>query len=141
MPSSRIWPSVGIVEPGDQLDDGGLALAVFADQRDPLAGRESEVEVAQDPARGAGIGEGDIAKLKAAADRTAVSGAPSGLDSTRGFHLEEGQQIGEEERLVGNARRGREHLLQIAGLACMMAVGQGRTRRCCSSPAIVRQMT
>ncbi len=40
-----------VVEPGDQLDHGRLALAVFSDQRDPLARRESEVEVAQHPPR------------------------------------------------------------------------------------------
>ena len=55
----------GIVEPSDEFDDGGLALAVFADERDAFAGREGEVEVLQDGALGARIGEGDVAKLEA----------------------------------------------------------------------------
>ena len=58
-----------IVEPRDELDDGGLALAVFADERDALAGAEGEVEVAEDAAVGARIGEGDVAEFKAARDR------------------------------------------------------------------------
>ena len=56
----------GIVESGDEFDDGGLALAVLADQRDSFAGRESEVEVLQHRPVGARIGEGDIAKFEAA---------------------------------------------------------------------------
>ena len=58
----------GVVEARDQLDHGGLALAVFADQGDALAGLDGEVEVLQHAALGAGIGEGDVAEFEAAAD-------------------------------------------------------------------------
>ena len=51
---------VGIVEPGQQLDDGGLAGAVLADQRQRLAGLQREVQAAHRPALGVGIAEADI---------------------------------------------------------------------------------
>ena len=38
----------GIVESGDQFDDGGFAFAVLADQRDSLARLKREVQVAQE---------------------------------------------------------------------------------------------
>ena len=37
----------GIVKPRDQLDDGGLALTVLSDQRNPLAGMKMEVQAVQ----------------------------------------------------------------------------------------------
>ena len=59
----------GIVEARNEFDDGGFALAVFADEGDALAGGEGEVEVFEDGAIGAGVGEGDVAELEAAQDR------------------------------------------------------------------------
>ena len=60
----------GIVEARDELDDGGFALTVFADECDALAGLDGEVEVFEDAAVGAGIGEGNVAELEAATDRS-----------------------------------------------------------------------
>ena len=61
-----------------------------------------------------GISKADVAKLKAAPDRARYQ-RPIGVGDDRRLHLEERQQIGQEESLVGNARSGRKHLLQIAG--------------------------
>ena len=58
-----------IVKPGEQLDDGGLALAVFADKRDPLAGMQVEIEPVENIARSAGIAERDVAEFEAPPDR------------------------------------------------------------------------
>ena len=55
-----------IVETCDQLDDGGLALAVLADQRDALSGAKGEIEVIENVPVGARISEGDIAELESA---------------------------------------------------------------------------
>ena len=56
----------GIVEARDQLDDGGFALAVFADQGDALAGPSVKLKLLEDAPVGPGIGEGDIAEFEAA---------------------------------------------------------------------------
>jgi hypothetical protein len=61
-------PLGGIVEPRDELDDGGLALAVLADQGDALSGREVRLKFFRYRSVGARIGERDIAELEAALD-------------------------------------------------------------------------
>ncbi len=101
-----------IVEAGNELDDGSLSLAVFADQRDALAGTESEVEVAEDAPLRAGIVEGDVAKFEAAHDGLG-SGKSVHLRFDARLHFKEGQQVGEEQGLVGNAGCGGEGLLNI----------------------------
>ncbi len=58
-----------IVEARDQLDDGGLSLAVLADQSHALSGAEREIEIAENAPVRAWIGERDVAKFKAAHDR------------------------------------------------------------------------
>ncbi len=60
---------VGIVEAGQELDDGGLAGAVLADQRQRLAGLQREIQAAHRPALGIGIAEADILEDDALADR------------------------------------------------------------------------
>ena len=103
----------GIVESRDELDDGGFALAVFADQRHALAGLDGEVEVLKHPPIGAGVGERDVAEFEAAADGF---GRRQGVRFRLhdGLQLEETDEVGEEEGLVGDARRGGEGLLQVS---------------------------
>src|SRR6185312_13571134 len=102
----------GVVKACDELDDGGLALAVFADERDALARAEREVEVLEDAARSSGIGEGDVAKLETFNDG-AWSGESIGLGLHRGLHFKECDQVGEEEGLIGDAGSSGEGLLKI----------------------------
>src|SRR5207248_1083213 len=103
----------GIVEPGNQLDNGGFALAVLADQSDPLTGTKLEVEAIEHQARAAGIAEGNVAELEAAHDR-ARSRQGIRLGANGWLHVEEGQQVGEEQSLIGNAGQGGENLLTVA---------------------------
>ena len=46
-PSMQDLALVGVVEAGEQLDDGGLARAVLAHQGHRLVGRDREADVAQ----------------------------------------------------------------------------------------------
>ena len=65
---------------------------------------------------GAGIGEADVAELETALDDGRDREA-AGLGVDGGLHVEEGDEIGEKEGLVGDAGGGREDLLEIgAGL-------------------------
>ena len=57
-----------IVEAGDELDDCGFALAVFADQGDAFAGSKREIEVGQDVALGPRVLERDVPELEAFLD-------------------------------------------------------------------------
>ena len=105
-----------IVETGDEFDDGGLALTVFADEGDSFSGREGEVEVLENGSVGTGIGEGDVAELEAASDWI-WSGKAVGFREDGWLHVEEGDEVGEEERLIGDAGGSGEDLLEVgAGL-------------------------
>src|SRR5437773_1071617 len=61
-------PLCRIVEPRQKLDDGRLALAVLANQRNPPARLEPKVEVVEHPPGTAGIREGDVSKLESLPD-------------------------------------------------------------------------
>ena len=50
-PVQQNAPSGGIVEPREQFHERCLALAVFADQRDALAGLDAQIESVQDAPR------------------------------------------------------------------------------------------
>src|ERR1700744_3959830 len=91
----------GIVEAGDQLDDGGLALSILADQGDPLANVQGEIEVLQDAPRAAGIGKRDVAKLKSLANGTGRR-QRIWLAADGGLHLEKCQQVGKKQGLVSH---------------------------------------
>ena len=91
----------GIVEAGDELDHGGLALAVFSNEGNAFSGLNGEIEILQHPSLGAGIGERDVAEFKSAADRTG-HGERIGLALYGRLHLEKGDQIGKEQRLIRN---------------------------------------
>src|SRR6185437_6819822 len=84
-----------IVQPRNQLHHSRLALAVLADQRNPLSRRKREVEVVEYGTIRSRIGKRDIAKLKTAPYRhwhlLAI-----GIRVDRRLHLEERDQIGEE---------------------------------------------
>ncbi len=53
---------VGVVEATEQLGEGGLAGAVLADHRQARAGRDGQVEPAQDRPGARRVGEGDVAE-------------------------------------------------------------------------------
>src|SRR5262249_14306407 len=55
-----------IVEPSEQLNDGGFATAVFADERYALTRLELEIEVVQNQARGSWIGEAHVTEFVSA---------------------------------------------------------------------------
>ena len=113
-----------VVKPRDQLDDSGLTLAVLADERDALARPQVEVEVAQHGAVRARVGERHVAELEALADRRRRVKA-AGVRVHGRLHLKEGDQVGEEERLVGDAGDGREDLLQV-GARLLNGCGEKR---------------
>ena len=60
---------VGVVEPGQQLDERGLARAVLAHQRQRFARLQGEAQVPHRPALGARIAEADILEDEALPDR------------------------------------------------------------------------
>jgi hypothetical protein len=62
------------------------------------------------------------------------------LDLHGRLHLEEGEQVGEEERLVGDARGGGEDLLQV-GAGLLIAVVRKVKAPMLYWPWRVRQMT
>src|SRR3546814_15295766 len=75
---------VGRVQPGQQLDQGGLAGAVLADQRQRLAWTDVQVDVLQRRGVGAGVGEADVLEADAVAgvralDRRALRGGHRGF--------------------------------------------------------------
>ena len=84
-----------VVEPGDQFDDGRLALSVLADQREPLFGMQLEIDLVQNSTRVSRITERNIPEFNSAHDRPRRrQGVGLGLDGR--FHFEECQQICEE---------------------------------------------
>src|SRR5271170_415020 len=92
----------GVVEARDQLDYGCLTLAVFSYEGDPFAGRKCEIEVFQHGPLCARISEGDIAKLEAILNRLRCGQGPGfGLDGR--LDIEERDEVGEKERLIGDA--------------------------------------
>src|SRR5664279_1645096 len=90
-----------IVEAGNEFDDRGLALTIFTDQGDPFSGAKREIEVTEDATAGSGIGKGDISELKAMRYRVRRQDT-AGLGFDPRFHLEEGNEVGEEEGLIGH---------------------------------------
>src|SRR5258708_196258 len=106
-------PLSGIVQPGHQLDDGGLALAIFANQGQPLRGMQLKINAIENQSGISGIAERDVAKLDSLHDgsrrRQCVRLGANGC-----LHFKEGQQIGEKQRLVTNGRQGGENLLNVA---------------------------
>src|SRR5439155_11940343 len=88
----------GIVEPRQKLDDGRLALAVLANQRNSPARLKPEVEVVEHQPGTAGIREGDVSKLESLPDgprrRHRVR-----LRLDAGPHRKKVEQVGQEERL------------------------------------------
>jgi hypothetical protein len=59
----------GIVEPGDQVAERGLAAAAGADERDRFAGLNVEINVVECVVAGAGVGETHAVECHATGDR------------------------------------------------------------------------
>ena len=104
---------VGVIEPGQQLDDGGLARAILAHQSQRLAGLEGKVQMAQRPGVGIGIAEANILKHHAGLDRL---GKRLGLGRRNDgwLDLEEGEQVIKIHRLPGNLGKAQQQLLEQA---------------------------
>ena len=51
-----------VVEAGQQLEQRGFARAVQPDQHQRLSGADSQIDVIQNPAFGAGVGKADVLK-------------------------------------------------------------------------------
>ena len=56
-PSKRIAPVVGAIRPAEKLQQGGLAGAVGAEQRDALAGSEIKIQISERPQEAVRLGE------------------------------------------------------------------------------------
>jgi hypothetical protein len=61
-------PGGWIVEPGDELDDSGFALAILSNKGDTFTGLEAEIQMVEDEPLGSRIGEGDVAEFEALPD-------------------------------------------------------------------------
>src|SRR6202012_2342961 len=59
-----------VVEPREQLHNRGLALAVFAYQRDALGRPQAKAHIAQNLTRLAGVVEGDVLEFEAQSNRS-----------------------------------------------------------------------
>ena len=93
----------GVVEAGEQLNEGGFAGPVLAHQRQLFAGPQVEVEVAQGPLLGVAVLKAHILEHEAFPDgigegphRLAFVAADAGLE------LEEVEEILEVERALGH---------------------------------------
>ena len=97
------------VEPGDQAGEGGFAAAIGADQGVVHAGLEGHVQAVEDEAVGAGVAEGDIAKLEQGGGTTEVV-------TTRGMAEATAMKRGTTEVVTtsGKGKGGRGG--QVAGL-------------------------
>src|SRR5258708_9197632 len=103
----------GIVQPGHQLDDSGLALAIFANQRQPLRGMQLKINAIENQSGISGVAERDVAKLDSLHDGSRRRQCVR-LGANGWLHFKEGQQIGEKQRLVTNGRQCAENLLNVA---------------------------
>src|SRR5262249_8926119 len=101
-----------IIEAREQLDDGGFALAVFADKGHAFALIEAEIQIAQDGALRAGISEGDIAELDAGTDGPRARNSADVRADAR-LKRKEADEVAEKEGLIGNAGEGREDGLEV----------------------------
>ena len=81
---------LGVIQAAQQLDEGGLAAAVFAHHRHPPADAELDVHVPQGPGAAAGVSEGDVLKLHLVLPVGALLGGQAAL-----VHL-----VGDVEELV-----------------------------------------
>src|SRR5690606_963482 len=99
------------VQPREELDHGGLARAMLADQGEHLGRAEMEIEMAYRPALRARIAEADVLEAKPFADRTRERQRIRGRTDLR-FDLEERKQVVEIQRLAGGLRETDQQVLE-----------------------------
>ena len=100
-----------------QLRERRLSRAVFADQRDALAGANAEAQVAHGPALAARIAESDVLEHESLADRSRHR-PRAGRRRDRRAHVEEREQVLDVQTLlVDPARRHQQTLNEVAALA------------------------
>ncbi len=104
---------VRIVEPGQQLDDGGLACAILANQRQGLASLEGEIEMADRPGLRVGIAEAHILEDDALPDWCG-EGLGIGRRENGRLDLEEAEQVIEIHRLAGDLGEAEQDFLEQA---------------------------
>ena len=93
----------GIIQPRQQLDQRGLALAVLSHQGHVLAGLDSKVQIPQHRPVRPRVLERNVAELNPPANE-ARNWEGSRLGSDGGFNSQEFEQIREEQCLVRDAR-------------------------------------
>ena len=104
-----------VVEPREQLDDGRLAGAVLADQRQrPRRPADRQVEVAHRPVLGIRVAEADILERRCPTRIGRGNGSAFGRRRDRGPDLEEREQVVEIERLAGDLREAEEQAFEQA---------------------------
>ena len=101
-PSQRIAAAVGLVQPAEQLGQGGLAGAVLADQGDDLAGADLQDTSVTAGVVGARVGEADVLDPQPPEAGRGRVAPPAGLDLGR-HGQERGEVLDEQRRLVQHA--------------------------------------
>ena len=108
-------PARRIVLTRQQFHDGRLSLSVGANQRDALADPDGEVQPIEHQPVVPGIGERHVLEDDAATHRAGGRNSV-GLGPDRRLHLEEVDEVRQEERLVGDVgERGEERLNAAVG--------------------------
>src|SRR4029077_5600358 len=95
------------------LNNGGFALTVLADKCHALRRMQMKIQVIDDSTLIPRILEADVTKFKSLPDR-AGSRQRVRFGLNCGLHIEERQQVGQEQSLVRDSGEGREHLLNSA---------------------------
>src|ERR1700675_4174369 len=82
-----------IVEAGNQLHDGGFALTIFANQREPFAEKKLKINIVENPPRVSRIAEGDVSEFHPTNNRPGCR-QRIWLGLNGRLHFEECKQIG-----------------------------------------------
>ena len=129
-------PGGHFVQPGHQLDDRRFSLAVRSDQRDSLARFQPEIDVVQHRLVLPGIAERNIPEFESLANWPRARQAVR-LGVNLRLHAKEFDQVREEQGVIGNMRKGREHRLNV-GAGSGDGSGQERQVPSVNTPVTVR---
>ncbi|GEM_PF-4488977 len=113
----------GTVEAQQELHQGGLAGAVLADQRDPLAGADGQGDVGEGRRRAAGVGEGDVLDGDPVADR---AGEPAACFQVEARAVDEGEVVLDIAQVAGDGEDVAGHA-SIEVLEALDGVEEGRS--------------
>src|SRR5206468_9008424 len=93
------FPFRRVVKSSNELDDGGLALPIFANERYALSWMQVKIQAIYHQAAGSRIAKRHIAKFKSLLNRPR-SAQRIWFRVNRRFHLEKCEQIGQEQCLI-----------------------------------------